>query len=78
MEKKQGKNKHNNFLINKKYTTMPAAYTAMKTKFEQQGLSTSDAKIKSAKIYNYLRGKHPSMAKLSNKPDKQSKPMTNG
>lgn len=49
---------------------MPQQYIDMRDRFIKQGLSKDDAQTKAAKIYNYLRGKHPSMQKLRNKPEK--------
>lgn len=48
---------------------MPKQYEVIRDKFIAQGKSEKDAKTSAAKIYNYLRDKHPSMSKLSNKPN---------
>jgi len=46
---------------------MPAAYEAIRDAAVKKGMPLADAKTKAARIYNWLRKKHPSMAKLSNK-----------
>lgn len=51
---------------------MPQIYQSIKDKAVQQGMPLDQAKTKAAKIYNWIKSKHPSMQKLSNKPDKQS------
>lgn len=50
---------------------MPKAYAEIRDKFLKEGQSLKYAKTHAAKIYNSLRDKHPSMTKLSNKPDKK-------
>ncbi len=52
---------------------MPKQYEAMRDKFEKEGLSHDKAQSKAAAIYNWMRGKHPGMPKLSNKPESQKK-----
>lgn len=46
---------------------MPAQYEAIRDKAVKQGMTYNAAQTKAAKIYNWMRNKHPSMAKLSNK-----------
>lgn len=51
---------------------MPKVYEQIKQQQLSKGQSLPNAKTTAAKIYNSIKAKHPSMQKLSNKPDKQS------
>jgi hypothetical protein len=46
---------------------LPQVYEKIRDAAVKKGMSYDAAQTKAAKIYNYLRKKHPSMAKLSNK-----------
>lgn len=46
---------------------MPAMYEAIRDKAVKGGMSYDAAQAKAARIYNWMRKKHPKMAKLSNK-----------
>jgi len=48
---------------------LPQVYEKIKADQLKKGLSLKAAKTHAAKIYNWLRSKHPSMEKLSNKPE---------
>jgi len=48
---------------------MPRQYEAIRDKAVSEGMSYDAAQSKAAAIYNAMRKKHPSMEKLSNKPD---------
>ena len=50
---------------------MPKAYEKIRDKFLSQGVPLKEAKTRAAKIYNSMRGDHPSMPKLSNKHKKK-------
>ena len=46
---------------------MPRQYESIRESFVKKGYALSSAKTHAAKIYNWMRGKHPSIPKLSNK-----------
>lgn len=50
---------------------MPEAYEKIRDAAVKKGMSYDNAQSKAARIYNYLRKKHPNMPKLSNKPEKK-------
>ena len=52
---------------------MPKQYEAMRDKFVSEGMGYDAAQGKAARIYNAMRSKHPTMQKLSNKPEKKVK-----
>lgn len=49
---------------------MPAAYEAIRDAAVKKGMSYDKAQTKAARIYNWMRKRHPKMEKLSNKPRK--------
>ena len=46
---------------------MPEIYEKIKKDAIKKGMTEDNAQEKAAKIYNWLRRMHPSMAKLNNK-----------
>lgn len=46
---------------------MPKQYTSIRDKAVKEGMSYDAAQTKAARIYNWMRKKHPSWKKLSNK-----------
>ena len=50
---------------------MPAVYEKIRDQYVKKGVPYDKAQSIAAATYNVIRKKHPSMAKLSNKPNAQ-------